>query len=952
MFSVASWNIRGLNRTPKQKEVRQVVNENNLSVCAILESHVDVAVVYDTCKKVCKRWKWISNGSLCPKGTRIILGWDDDLNNLGGHASLMRDKPWVLLGDFNAALNLEDHSCGSYQPDIAMREFKECVQRIEVMDVNATGLHFTWNQKLKGSKGILKKIDRIMCNHSFLDDFPGSFAIFQPYRISNHSPCVLRIPKVSRPKPRPFKFSNFLIYKDDFRGVISNGWNLNVHGCAMYRVVKRLKGLKTPLRKLLHNQGNLHDRVNHLRVELDEAQKAIDRNPSCSLLRDEHAHYLLAFKEASLDEEQFLRQKSKIEWLNAGDANTAYFHRIVKSKCARNRIEMVRDSSNVLHEGNAVPSAFVSYYEQFLGLEGVTTPFDDQGLFTQVLSNHKAEFMVREVSDSEIKDALFSMGDDKAPDPDGFTAAFFKKSWDIVGGEITNAVMDFFFNGKLLKELNHTIISLIPKVSTPAKITDYRPMSCCNVLFKCISKIIANHIKKELRDLKAYDTVDWGFLRSILVGFGFHPTMVEWIMVYVSTTSYSVCINGDMYGWFNDDLFLFARGHPNFVRVIIDALEEFKNVLGLVLKQLMRGFLWCQGEMKKGKAKVAWEAVCLPHRKGGLGIRKLDDFNVALMAKTKGFFSSLHVAKEHRDSLRGHKLILEKQTVNQESCGKAYRPEYRHKAMRQHPLCTDKTKITRKPSKTVKHQAREWKSVQEPEAKVKKSKLSVNYGSTKVNHKKTKDSKVPNQSFKFQKITQMVLEVHLVREDTVANEESTKLMGFTLDSLTEQTQTSQSRIATLAIRYMRTRSQSRNRNRRQQQITPVIVEEPEIPMADNRTMAQMLQAPIEGYEDAIVVPLINANQFTDTLDSAAGGNFLDKMPSDGLAIIKSKSKNFQQSQLSWKIIEDKMNIRMSRLEKAISEKNATTPATVKAVEEVCVTCGSNHNFNNCPLTRN
>ncbi|GJV43425.1 reverse transcriptase domain-containing protein [Tanacetum coccineum] len=60
---------------------------------------------------------------------------------------------------------------------------------------------------------------------------------------------------------------------------------------------------------------------------------------------------------------------------------------------------------------------------------------------------------------------------------------------------------------------------------------------------------------------------------------------------------------------------------------------------------------------------------------------------------------------------------------------------------------------------------------------------------------------------------------------------------------------------------MRTRSQARNRNRRQQQITPAIVEEPEIPMADNRTMAQMVQAPIEGYEDAIVVPLINANNF-------------------------------------------------------------------------------------------
>ncbi|GJU43403.1 reverse transcriptase domain-containing protein [Tanacetum coccineum] len=60
---------------------------------------------------------------------------------------------------------------------------------------------------------------------------------------------------------------------------------------------------------------------------------------------------------------------------------------------------------------------------------------------------------------------------------------------------------------------------------------------------------------------------------------------------------------------------------------------------------------------------------------------------------------------------------------------------------------------------------------------------------------------------------------------------------------------------------MRTRSQARNQNRRQQQLTTVIVEEPEFPMADNRTMAQMLQAPIEGYEDAIVVPTINANNF-------------------------------------------------------------------------------------------
>ncbi|GJR65874.1 putative RNA-directed DNA polymerase, eukaryota, reverse transcriptase zinc-binding domain protein [Tanacetum coccineum] len=566
----------------------------------------------------------------------------------------MWNRPWVLLGDINVALNLEDHSAGGYELNAAMREFKDCVQAMEVADVNCTGLNFTWNQKLKGYNGILKKIDRIM----------------------------------------------------------------------------------------------------------------------------EHAHYLLALKEAQLDEERFLKQKAKIEWLKAYDSNTTYFHKIVKSKCARNRIEMVSDASNIIYDGNQVPGAFVNHYNQFLRADGITYPLDDHNLFTRVLDNAMADFMVRDVSNDEVKSVIFSMGDDRAPGPDGFTAAFFKKAWDVVGGDITCAIQDFFSNGKLLKELNHTIISLIPKVTTHDRINDYRPISYCNVLYKCISKIIANRVKEDLGDIvsinqsafvpdrrisdnillmqelmrnyhrrrgphrcafkvdiqKAYDTMDWSFLESILVGFGFHPKMVQWIMVCVSGASYSICVNGNLHGWFKgkrglrqgDPLspYLFTlvmeiltlilqrrvRDSDDFhsVFVIMDALEEFKQVFGLVpsipkstaffcnvpnaikasilnsmpfaegvlpvrylgvplissrllyrdckilveklesrvndwrnkflsldgrlqlirsvlssmhiywasifilpnrivhdLEQLMRGFLWCQGEMKKGKARVA-----------------------------------------------------------------------------------------------------------------------------------------------------------------------------------------------------------------------------------------------------------------------------------------------------------------------------------------------------------
>ncbi|GKB18900.1 sodium/hydrogen exchanger 6 [Tanacetum coccineum] len=454
----------------------------------ILESHVDVAAIYDTWKKVCSRWKWTSNGSLCSKG------------------------------DFNTALYLEDHSYGSYEPNASIRNFKECVQAMEVLDVNCTGLHFTWNQKPKGFNGILKKIDKIMGNIQFNDDFSGSFAIFQPYRISDHSPYVLRIPMV----------------------------------------VKRLKGLKSPFCKLFHDHGNLHKRVNNIRVELDEAQKSIDRDPLSPTLREEHGYYLLAFKETQLDKERFLKQKAKVEWLEAGDSNTAYFHKIMKSKCTRNRIEMVCDAFNIFYDGNQVPGAFVAHYDQFLGTEGVTNPLDDHDIFIHVLDTTKANYMVRNVTDDEVKSVIFSMGDDRAPCPDGKIIANHVKE-DL--GDIVSIKQSAFVPG--------------------CRIYD-------NILL--MQELIRNYHRRrgpprcafKVDIQKAYKTVDWKFLETILVGFGFHPKMVQCIMVYVSGASYSICVNGNLHGYFKgkrDDLFLFARGHPNSVSINMDALEEFKQVL-------------------------------------------------------------------------------------------------------------------------------------------------------------------------------------------------------------------------------------------------------------------------------------------------------------------------------------------------------------------------------------
>ncbi|GJZ45888.1 hypothetical protein Tco_0593484 [Tanacetum coccineum] len=194
---------------------------------------------------------------------------------------------------------------------------------------------------------------------------------------------------------------------------------------------------------------------------------------------------------------------------------------------------------------------------------------------------------------------------------------------------------------------------------------------------------------------------------------------------------------------------------------------------------------------------------------------------------------------------------------------------------------------------------------------------------------------------------------------------------------------------------MRTRSQARRRQQpqvRQPSVESPNLEKPNnnqetfnppiVTMDDNRTMAQLLEAPTEGYEDAIVVPEITANNFEikhelhqldtfynalnsndqDSLNSAAGGNFLDKMPRECLKIIESKSKVRQSRSkaivskvstssstpaVSSDVAELKDMVRALILDK----KNQTpAPAPVKAVEQSCVTCGGGHSYQNCPAT--
>nr|GEU28835.1 hypothetical protein [Tanacetum cinerariifolium] len=279
-----------------------------------------------------------------------------------------------------------------------------------------------------------------------------------------------------------------------------------------------------------------------------------------------------------------------------------------------------------------VPITFVNHYSSFLGQKGPTANGDFSNLFDARLSDEDAADMVRDVTNMEIKEALFYLGDNKAPGLDRYSAAFFKGAWDIISADLCRAVKEFFTNGNLLKELNHTIIALIPKVTSPMRINDFRPISCCNVLFKCISKIIANRMKGSLINLVSQNQSAFvlgrrisdnilltqelmhnyhldrgqpringtlhGFFkgkRGLRQGDPLSPylfTLVMEILTLMLKRRVSMSNNFTYHKYcshlniinlcFADDLFLFAHGDTDSARVIMDSLNEFKNASGLV----------------------------------------------------------------------------------------------------------------------------------------------------------------------------------------------------------------------------------------------------------------------------------------------------------------------------------------------------------------------------------
>ncbi|GJU30427.1 RNA-directed DNA polymerase, eukaryota, reverse transcriptase zinc-binding domain protein [Tanacetum coccineum] len=310
------------------------------------------------------------------------------------------------------------------------------------------------------------------------------------------------------------------------------------------------------------------------------------------------------------------------------------------------------------------------------------TPISDcEELFTTKLTMEEENQMVMPNTDKEIRKAMFSIDDNKAPRLDGYSDRFFKKSWHIVGDDVCKAVKKFFTSGKLLGELNATIVSLTPKINTP--LLGYNRVEG--------PKRVAFKIDIQ----KAYDTGG----RGLKPGDPMSPYLFTLVMeVFTLIMKRNVRNNAEFnyhfrcknlkitHICFANDLMVFCHGDPCSMKVVKDSIDEFGKCSGLLpnfsksivffgsikedeqqtllsilpfgkasvlesihtywccvfllpksvvkdINRIMKNSLWSHTDESKGKAKIAWKSVCKPKSQGGLRLKDLLWWNKALLVK-------------------------------------------------------------------------------------------------------------------------------------------------------------------------------------------------------------------------------------------------------------------------------------------------------------------------------
>ncbi|GJW31640.1 RNA-directed DNA polymerase, eukaryota [Tanacetum coccineum] len=382
----------------------------------------------------------------------------------------------IIIGDFNEFRNKAERF-GSVFNVQGANAFNMFISSAGLEEVPFGGCSFTWCHK---SATKMSKLDRFLISESLMSSCPNISAITLDRFLSDHRPILLRESKYDY-GPIPFRFFHYWFEVDGFVKLVEETWNeaQGYTSNAILNLMKKLKFLKKKIPELdaIIDKGDGNDVVIQKRTNVVESILKVEK---------------LQSMEAA--------QKAKIKWAIEGDENSKYYHGILNKKRNQLTIRGVLVEGNWIETPALVKSEFLFHFKsrfQQPQQARLNITMD----FPRNLSSTQQADLEIEVTNEEIKRAVWDCGVDKSPRPDGFTFAFYRCFWKLIKNDVVDAVKLFFHNGFLPKGSNSSFIALIPKTPDANMVKDFRPISLIGSFYKIISKILANRLVVVLGDI-------------------------------------------------------------------------------------------------------------------------------------------------------------------------------------------------------------------------------------------------------------------------------------------------------------------------------------------------------------------------------------------------------------------------------------------------------------------
>ncbi|XP_010462868.1 PREDICTED: uncharacterized protein LOC109125019 [Camelina sativa] len=510
----------------------------------------------------------------------------DKLSDIGS----FRVDPWFMIGDFNELSGNHEKRGGALRPASSFVPFNSMIRHCGMLEFPCYGEHLSWRGNRCNNQVVRCRLDRALGNEDWQGFFPNSKVDYLDMIGSDHCPILATCLKTHIKRNRQFRFDKCWLGKDGLSGAVESGWNrtINFRPTGFVDKIKNCRNSISWWRK--NNIFSGPRLISSLKAALQEAKM------DDSISQEEIRGIERKLKEAYRDEELYWQQKSRKFWLRVGDKNTKFFQASTKQRRVRNRIIGLFDTDNVWNESaSGMENIATKYFEDLFrnsDAQGVSEMLQE---VTPLISDTMNRDLIRDISEAEVRKALFAMHPEKTPGPDGMTALFFQRFWSSLKGDLVALVREFFRSGRFDPCLNETNICLIPKVDRPQRMAEFRPISLCNVSYKIISKILCFRLKRFLPSLvsetqsafvsgrlitdnilvaqemfhglntnnrckseflafktdmsKAYDRVEWAFLEAVMVKLGFDRNWISWIMWCVSSVSYQVLLNGQPRGF-------------------------------------------------------------------------------------------------------------------------------------------------------------------------------------------------------------------------------------------------------------------------------------------------------------------------------------------------------------------------------------------------------------------